>query len=81
MVGVRAAEVCSRLFTVGERGKMISDAAQKSGRRSLSIQWFASVPEVIEVLKTGLVAGDVVLIKGSHGMRMDRIVTALEAES
>ncbi len=81
MVGVRAAEVCSHLITVGERGKMISDAAQKLGRRSLSIEWFATVQEVIEVLKATLLAGDVVLIKGSHGMRMDRIVTALEGES
>jgi len=81
MVGVRAAEVCSHLVTVGERGKMIGEAAQRAGLHSLSIDWFATVPEVIDVLKSKLLPGDVVLIKGSHGLRMDRIVTALEAES
>ncbi len=59
---------------------MISEAEQKIGRHSLSVEWYASVTEVIEVLKTSVLPGDVVLIKGSHGMRMDRIVTALEAE-
>ncbi len=81
MVGVRAAEVCSQLVTVGERGKMIAEAAQASGRNSLSVSWFATVSDVIEVLKSKLLPGDVVLIKGSHSMRMDRIVMALEAES
>ena len=81
MVGVRAAEVCSQLVTVGERGKMIGEAAQRAGLHSQAIDWFATVPEAIDALKSKLLPGDVVLIKGSHGLRMDRIVTALEAES
>jgi UDP-N-acetylmuramoyl-tripeptide--D-alanyl-D-alanine ligase len=34
--------------------------------------------QAIEFLKGRLKAKDVVLVKGSHGMRMDRIVAALE---
>jgi UDP-N-acetylmuramoyl-tripeptide--D-alanyl-D-alanine ligase len=81
MVGVRAAEVCSLLITIGERGKMIAKAAQEAGMRSWAVNWFENVPEVIEHLKSKLLPGDVVLIKGSHGLRMDRIVSALESES
>ncbi len=81
VVGVRAAEVCSHLITVGERGKMICEAAQAAGMHSLTVEWYPTVPEAIEALKARLLPGDVVLVKGSHGMHMERIVTALEAES
>ena len=37
--------------------------------------------QAIELLKDNLRAGDTVLIKGSHGLRMDRITAALELES
>jgi UDP-N-acetylmuramoyl-tripeptide--D-alanyl-D-alanine ligase len=81
MVGVRAAEVCSLLVTVGERGKMIATAAQQAGLRPWAVTWFETIPEVIDHLKSTLLPGDVALIKGSHGLRMDRIVSALESES
>ena len=38
-------------------------------------------PQVIDYLKENLEKGDVVLVKGSHGMHMERIVSALEARS
>jgi UDP-N-acetylmuramoyl-tripeptide--D-alanyl-D-alanine ligase len=79
IVGIRAAEICARLVAVGERGKLIAEAALNSGMRAKAVQWVATVPEAIEVLKAELRDGDVVLIKGSHGLRMERIVTALEA--
>jgi UDP-N-acetylmuramoyl-tripeptide--D-alanyl-D-alanine ligase len=81
MVGVRAAEVCALLITVGDRGKMIAAAAQQAGLHSWAVSSFEGVPEVIEHLKTNLLPGDVVLIKGSHGLHMERIVSALESES
>jgi len=34
--------------------------------------------KAVEFLKPRLEKDDVVLVKGSHGMRMDRIVAALE---
>jgi UDP-N-acetylmuramoyl-tripeptide--D-alanyl-D-alanine ligase len=79
LVGVRAAEICSELVAVGELGKLIAEAAISGGMREWAVKWVATVPEAIEVLRDHLVGGDVVLIKGSHGMRMDRIVSALEA--
>jgi UDP-N-acetylmuramoyl-tripeptide--D-alanyl-D-alanine ligase len=81
MVGVRAAEVCSELITIGEKGKMIAESALDSGLSSRKIYSFEQTPEVIDFLRSHLNEGDIVLIKGSHGLRMDRIVSALEAGS
>ncbi|MDZ4158193.1 MAG: UDP-N-acetylmuramoyl-tripeptide--D-alanyl-D-alanine ligase, partial [Anaerolineaceae bacterium] len=81
MVGARAAQVCKLLVAVGERGKMIADSARLAGLSPSAIQWFAEAPLAIDYLKAQLKEGDVVLIKGSHGMRMDRIVSALEVFS
>lgn len=80
MVGVRAAEVASRLITVGQLGKLIADAAMQSGFPPQNITSVEDVPAAIELLRQTLVKGDVALVKGSHGLRMDRIVSALEVE-
>lgn len=79
MVGVRAAEVVDELITVGERGRMIASAAYRAGLPAGAIAEFEGSQEAIEFLRTHIRAQDVVLIKGSHGMRMDRIAAALEA--
>jgi UDP-N-acetylmuramoyl-tripeptide--D-alanyl-D-alanine ligase len=78
MVGARASEVCSQLITVGPRGKMIAEAAHKAGMNGNVIHAFEGVPNAIEFLQGRLKKGDVVLVKGSRGLRMERIVTALE---
>jgi UDP-N-acetylmuramoyl-tripeptide--D-alanyl-D-alanine ligase len=80
-VGIRAAEVSERLIAVGEKGKLIVQAARKAGMSARKISWVQDVPEAIEILNVELREGDVVLIKGSHGLRMDRIVSALEASA
>lgn len=78
MVGVRAAQVCDELVAVGPRAKMIAEAAIGSRLSPLQVKWFETVPEVIDYLKRHLTEGDVVLLKGSHGLRMDKITSALE---
>jgi UDP-N-acetylmuramoyl-tripeptide--D-alanyl-D-alanine ligase len=81
MVGARAAQVADLLITAGERAKIIASAALQAGLPREAILVFPDVPQVIDYLKEHLEKGDVVLVKGSHGMRMDRIVTALESRS
>ena len=44
------------------------------------ITWFPDTQPAIDYLKGSLGKGDVVLVKGSHSLRMDRIVSALEKE-
>jgi UDP-N-acetylmuramoyl-tripeptide--D-alanyl-D-alanine ligase len=78
MVGIRAAEVVDELITVGERGKMIANAAFDEGLPASKINSFDQAEQVIQYLQPHLQSGDVVLVKGSNMMRMDRIVSALE---
>jgi UDP-N-acetylmuramoyl-tripeptide--D-alanyl-D-alanine ligase len=78
MVGIRAAEVVDELITVGERGRMIAAAAHRAGLKGNSITELDDSQAAIEYLQTRLGEKDVVLVKGSHGMRMDRIVAGLE---
>ena len=79
MVGVRAAEVVDELVTVGERGRMIAAAASRSGLPDNMIIEFEENQAATRYLQESLSPNDVVLIKGSHGIRMDKIVAALEA--
>jgi UDP-N-acetylmuramoyl-tripeptide--D-alanyl-D-alanine ligase len=80
MVGIRAAEIADRLITLGENGKMIADAALRSGMKSEKIENHENTEQVVDSLRSLLKEGDVVLVKGSHGLRMDRIVSDLEVE-
>lgn len=81
LVGSRAAQVVDRLLTLGSRAHMIAAAARRAGMKRSAVLEFDEMPPLIEWLQKHLTAGDVVLVKGSHGLRMDRIVAALEAEA
>jgi UDP-N-acetylmuramoyl-tripeptide--D-alanyl-D-alanine ligase len=80
MVGIRASEVADLLVTLGDNGKMISAAALGSGMPANKVQNFETTDQVVDTLRSTLKKGDVVLVKGSHGLRMDRIVSNLEVE-
>jgi UDP-N-acetylmuramoyl-tripeptide--D-alanyl-D-alanine ligase len=80
-VGLRAAEVADVLVTVGELGRLIAQAAGEAGFKTEKLHSFSDCDEVIDFLTGFLTEEDVVLVKGSHGMRMDRIVAALETDS
>lgn len=79
LVGLRAAQVADLLLTLGERARMIAESARRGGMKRTDVLEFARAEPLIDWLRAHLSAGDVVLIKGSHGLRMDRIVGALEA--
>jgi UDP-N-acetylmuramoyl-tripeptide--D-alanyl-D-alanine ligase len=78
LVGVRAAEIANRLVTVGTRAHMIAASARKAGLKSAAITEFDTLDEAVAELQKTLKDTDVVLIKGSNGIHMDRIVAALE---
>lgn len=81
LVGARSAEVVDQLVTVGRRGKQIALAASRSGLPGGSILAFDNNQQAIEYLKDHLTTQDVVLVKGSRGMEMDVIVSALESNT
>jgi UDP-N-acetylmuramoyl-tripeptide--D-alanyl-D-alanine ligase len=78
MVGIRAAEVVDELVTLGERGRMIATAALEAGLPINKITILDDAEQAIQYLQPSLKPEDVILIKGSNLMRMDRIVSALE---
>jgi UDP-N-acetylmuramyl pentapeptide synthase len=57
---------------------MIADAARRSGMRKSSVLEFEELDQIVNWLDQNLTENDSVLIKGSHGLYMDRIVNALE---
>lgn len=81
MVGMRAAQVAKILLTLGPRARMIAEAARRAGMRSAAIHEFESSQPIVDWLNKNLAENDVVLMKGSHGLRMDRITAALEVRS
>jgi UDP-N-acetylmuramoyl-tripeptide--D-alanyl-D-alanine ligase len=78
MVGSRAAEIADILVTLGERGRIIAKAALQTGLKKECVSSFDTTDQVIDYLRKILKAMDSVLVKGSHGMHMERIVAALE---
>ncbi len=81
MVGMRAAQVAKTLLTLGPRARMIADAARRAGMKSANIFEFEEADLVVDWLNKHLTSSDAVLIKGSHGLRMDHITAALEVKS
>ncbi len=80
MVGIRAAEVADVLVTLGERGRMIANAALEAGLSGEKVVILDDAEQAIRYLLQNLKSEDVVLVKGSNLMRMDRIVTAVEVQ-
>jgi UDP-N-acetylmuramoyl-tripeptide--D-alanyl-D-alanine ligase len=78
MVGIRAAEIVDALVTVGDRSRTIARAAIEAGLPNSKILMLDNTQQAIEQLRQSLQPGDIVLVKGSNSMRMDRIVAALE---
>ncbi|MBT3336887.1 MAG: UDP-N-acetylmuramoyl-tripeptide--D-alanyl-D-alanine ligase [Anaerolineae bacterium] len=80
MVGLRAAEVADILLTLGKRAHTIARAARQAGMSTEKILEFEDTASIIEWSKKNLTEKDSLLLKGSRGLHMDQIVTALEAK-
>ena len=81
LVGERAAAVLDRLYTYGRRARVIANAAIGAGMPPERVAAFSpdGRDELVARLRAELRGGDVVLIKGSRGMRMEDLVAALRA--
>jgi UDP-N-acetylmuramoyl-tripeptide--D-alanyl-D-alanine ligase len=78
MVGARAAEVADELICLGKLSEIIARSALNAGMEEEQVKRFSTKQEIIDYLRPRLGSQDVVLIKGSRGLRMDTIVAALE---
>ena len=81
LVGAKVAESgIDCLVAVGERSKFTASGAKEAGLKEENIFHFDKVEEALEFLNKRLNNGDVVLIKGSQYMRMEKIVKGIMAE-
>jgi UDP-N-acetylmuramyl pentapeptide synthase len=74
--GSLAAARCDALFTFGEAGRILADAAESAGLRA--VHWFASKEEAAAALADQLRPGDHVLVKGSRSEALETIWPVLE---
>lgn len=81
MVGLRVAQVADILITLGSRAHTYAKAARRAGMRTPQVFEFDDQAAVIGWLQKNLSNKDAVLLKGSHGLRMDRILAELEVVS
>lgn len=72
-MGRKVAETADILFAVGEKAKFIADEAEKAGLDKTKIFCYATSIEAKIPIQNMLQEGDVILIKGSQGARMERI--------
>lgn len=76
-VGERAASGCDVLVTVGVRARGIAERALERGLSTDAVHIFERGSDAASYLLSEVKRGDVILVKGSQSMRMERIVKAL----
>ena len=76
-VGRRAGAVVDLLYTVGELGRAIGEAAEEGGAPPGHIRHARSAGEAAAALAHELRPGDVLLVKGSRALELERVVRAL----
>lgn len=79
-IGQLVSKSADLLFTVGPRGKLIADEAIKTGMPKENVFSFDVSDEVGEFLEDKIREGDLILVKGSRSMRMEKIVRDIMAE-
>jgi len=76
IVGGRAADIVDALYTVGPKARIIAQEAMRLNR-GLMVEMFDEKETLVSALHHDLREGDLVLIKGSRGIQMETVVTAL----
>lgn len=76
LVGGRAVQVAEVVVAVGEKGRWIGEAAQNAGM-ARQVFFAENNARAVEILREVVVKGDMILIKGSRGAKMEEIVVAL----
>ncbi|MEE3232660.1 MAG: cyanophycin synthetase, partial [Candidatus Latescibacterota bacterium] len=74
-LGLHAAAMVDELITIGSMGKYITEGARSVGHSNAS--HFENADSVVKYLKDSLVTGDIILVKASQGMRLNRVVEAI----
>jgi UDP-N-acetylmuramoyl-tripeptide--D-alanyl-D-alanine ligase len=79
--GVLASTACDTLVTVGLRARAIAESAIDSGLDEDSVLQFDDSLEAGKYIKNIIKEGDIILVKGSQSMRMEKVVKEIMFES
>jgi len=80
-VGQKAAQAVKLLIVVGHRARLIAEEAMANGMATGDVHVAKDNQEALDILREYLEPGDFILIKGSRGMAMEEIVTAIRKET
>lgn len=78
-IGEECANKVDILVTVGKRAKNIADSAIHHGLNADNVTCFDYVADAGKYVQDIIETGDIILVKGSQGMRMERIVVEIMA--
>lgn len=78
-IGKMIPESATMLIAVGVRAQAIAESAKEAGMDPEKIRWFSDAREAGKPLELLLSENDVILIKGSQSMRMERLVEEIMA--
>ncbi len=76
-IGSIAASRADMIFTAGNWSQSVARGALENGFDKEKVRAYKTVPELADELKDELREGDVLLIKGSRGMRMEQILEVI----
>lgn len=80
LIGRQAARTADILFLVGDEMVLAAEEAKKIGLKlDKDLYWFDTALSAAKKVEQILQAGDVVLIKGSRGVRMEQIVEEIKS--
>lgn len=79
-IGALVRQFASIIVTVGDRAKLIAEEAKRVKFGAKNIYAYQTTQEAMEALPEIIQRGDLILIKGSQGMRMERITESLMAK-
>jgi len=79
-IGKMIPAIATLLVTVGPRARAIGQEALACGMSSDNVSFYSSAIEAGEYLSTRVAQGDIILVKGSQSIRMERITKALMAD-
>jgi len=79
-VGRQCAQAADRLLAVGERARAIVRGALEAGMPEENASWVADGDEALAALDALIESGDVVLVKASRGIALERLVRHLLGE-
>ena len=78
-IGREVSKIADYLFTIGPRSKFIAEEARAEGFNEKKIFEFSSSDEAKLEIQKKIKEGDLILIKGSQSMRMEKIVEEIMA--